>query len=105
MGPEVGSVSQQRSRRSFSSFLASVSQFSQFVTGGSKRLGKSCLRAAIRTAPGARSGRANDMGLFHDTLDTVFPQSRRTAARVPGINDTVGSRKQSSFPTSVSGPP
>eukprot|EP00661_Eupelagonemidae_sp_cell13_P014637 gene14637-biopygen6594 len=33
-----------------------------FVTGGSKRPGNSGLRAAIRTAAHARSGRANDTG-------------------------------------------
>eukprot|EP00661_Eupelagonemidae_sp_cell13_P001458 gene1459-biopygen9352 len=36
--------------------------FALFVTGGSKRPGNSGLRAAIRTAAHARSGRANDTG-------------------------------------------
>eukprot|EP00661_Eupelagonemidae_sp_cell13_P024383 gene24383-biopygen1365 len=40
--------------------FSAVSQFSQFVTGGSKRSGNSGLRTAIRTAARAYSGRAND---------------------------------------------
>eukprot|EP00661_Eupelagonemidae_sp_cell13_P017086 gene17086-biopygen5315 len=40
--------------------ILAVSHFSHFVTGGGKMPGKSGLRAAIRTAARARSGRTND---------------------------------------------
>eukprot|EP00661_Eupelagonemidae_sp_cell13_P014595 gene14595-biopygen8113 len=69
MGPEVGPAFQRRCRRPplVNSWrpvgwngVQALSQFSQFVTGGRKIPGHSGLRAVIRTAPGARSGRAND---------------------------------------------
>eukprot|EP00661_Eupelagonemidae_sp_cell13_P014060 gene14060-biopygen15636 len=45
-----------------SAFLVVFRTFRIFVTGGSKKPGNPGLRAAIRTAAHARSGRANDMG-------------------------------------------
>eukprot|EP00661_Eupelagonemidae_sp_cell13_P013619 gene13619-biopygen21580 len=63
MGPEVGPAFQRRSRESeFSNLGVRLAETvsTHFVTGGSKISGNSCLRAAIRTAARARSGRTND---------------------------------------------
>eukprot|EP00661_Eupelagonemidae_sp_cell13_P011026 gene11026-biopygen7815 len=70
MGPEVGPAFQRRSRPTLY-----FHTFRIFVTGGSKRPGNSGLRAAIRTAARARSGRANDMGGIRDVSVGEIPVS------------------------------
>eukprot|EP00661_Eupelagonemidae_sp_cell13_P015780 gene15780-biopygen3707 len=66
MGPEVGPAFQRLSRDTPSSNLdvrfGGNGVQALLRMSGSKRPGNSGLRAAIRTAARARSGRANDMG-------------------------------------------
>eukprot|EP00661_Eupelagonemidae_sp_cell13_P010097 gene10097-biopygen1733 len=62
MGPEVGPAFQRRSRDTPSSNIG----VRLAETVSRHRPGNSGLRAAIRTAARARSGRANDMGGIRD---------------------------------------
>eukprot|EP00661_Eupelagonemidae_sp_cell13_P009832 gene9832-biopygen4735 len=92
MGPEVGPAFQRRCRAALSFiFGVRIRTFRNYVTGGSRRPGDSGLRAAIRTAARARSGRAHETdGLWE----------------LPGsfVTDSQGSRTMSAPPTTVAHP-
>eukprot|EP00661_Eupelagonemidae_sp_cell13_P013950 gene13950-biopygen20078 len=79
--------------RTKSAFIE-VSQFSHFVTGGSKRPGNSGLRAAIRTAARARKVVSDDTDGIWDGPASQAGQAKGQGAALP--MDTLPQRRKNS---------